>query len=151
MFPQHHPLTHLSKFNMGLKCLNFISNKLCRNKLCRKIVLSSYDDFTRWGYSWESSSPVLHLTPVYPISSICFFHHFQGVITYLQAPPSEQKCVQRPRLPVEGVMLAIVLIPVGHDCRNRNCFGCGPCSGHASMQCHYVSAYLTYLTHCNSA
>ena len=70
LLPQHHPLTHLSKFNMGLKCFNFILNKLCRNNLYRKIVLSSYDDFTRWGYSWESSSPVRHITPVYPIPPI---------------------------------------------------------------------------------
>ena len=61
--PSHAP----SKFNMGLKCFYFIPNKLCHKKLCRKIVLSSYDDLTRWGYSWESPSPVRHLTPVYPI------------------------------------------------------------------------------------
>ena len=63
LFPQH--LTRLSKFKMGLKCFNFIPNKLCRNNLCRKILLSSYDE--GWVYSWESTSPVRHLTPVYPI------------------------------------------------------------------------------------
>ena len=28
LFPQHHPFTHLSKFNKGLKCFNFPSKQI---------------------------------------------------------------------------------------------------------------------------
>ena len=71
---------HLSKFNTGLTCFYFLPNKLCRNNLCRKILLSSYDDFTMWGYSWESSSPVRHLTPVYPMNFVSKVFAYGGLM-----------------------------------------------------------------------